>query len=295
MVVSLQVIKFSMLAVLGGILVGCGSTGQSGNKPDIRKQAQECVRKAGVTSEYTMQYVFKDGRERYRVPAKKGVTPEQSRMINACISKGNAEAASASTGTVATSAKAPAALAGNHSYASGTAQTAMQACRAEYHNELRKNRRNTIAVSGGGLSIGQSLLISVAASALGQGAGKSALQFRYKRCMTRAGATPAQIAVEVPASSRARSGRRSRAVMSGGAGYRISGAPVRATTRVAPTTTRTVARRGKSRNGKLALPTQYPLMQGDAALWSTLTLEQQKRAILFLQSGSSIQSSLLGD
>jgi len=47
--------------------------------------------------------------------------------------------------------------------------------------------------------------------------------------------------------------------------------------------------------GILPLPTQYPLEPGDAALWPTLTLEQQQRAILFLQDGSTIKSSLKGD
>lgn len=47
--------------------------------------------------------------------------------------------------------------------------------------------------------------------------------------------------------------------------------------------------------GTLPVPSQYPLMREDAALWANLTMPQQRRAMLFLQSGSTIRSSLLGD
>lgn len=47
--------------------------------------------------------------------------------------------------------------------------------------------------------------------------------------------------------------------------------------------------------GTLPVPRQYPLMRGDAALWDQLTMSQQRRAMLFLQSGSTIRSSLMGD
>ena len=47
--------------------------------------------------------------------------------------------------------------------------------------------------------------------------------------------------------------------------------------------------------GTLPYPGQYPLMSGDSALWPRLTMAQQRRAMLFLQSGSTIQSSLRGD
>jgi hypothetical protein len=43
------------------------------------------------------------------------------------------------------------------------------------------------------------------------------------------------------------------------------------------------------------LPWDFPLMPGDAALWETLTVEQQQRALAFLSDGSTIRSSLLGD
>ncbi len=49
------------------------------------------------------------------------------------------------------------------------------------------------------------------------------------------------------------------------------------------------------RKGKLAVPTGYNLSAADRALWPTLTLAQQKRALAFLKSGSTIQSSLLKD
>lgn len=47
-------------------------------------------------------------------------------------------------------------------------------------------------------------------------------------------------------------------------------------------------------DGKLPLPTAFPLMPGDTALWPTLTLAQQQRALVFLRNGSTIRSSLEG-
>ncbi len=47
--------------------------------------------------------------------------------------------------------------------------------------------------------------------------------------------------------------------------------------------------------GRLPLPNQFPLMNGDAALWPRMTMDQQRRALQFLQTGSTIQSSLQGD
>ena len=47
--------------------------------------------------------------------------------------------------------------------------------------------------------------------------------------------------------------------------------------------------------GQLPIPNEYPLLEGDHELWVTLTAEQQARAMLFLQDGSTIQSSLEGD
>lgn len=47
--------------------------------------------------------------------------------------------------------------------------------------------------------------------------------------------------------------------------------------------------------GNLPVPSQYPLMREDAALWVNLTMAQQRRAMLFLQTGSTIRSSLFGD
>lgn len=51
----------------------------------------------------------------------------------------------------------------------------------------------------------------------------------------------------------------------------------------------------RAQKGKLPLPVGYALLPGDAELWSTLTLAQQQRAMEFLKSGSTIQSSLQGD
>jgi hypothetical protein len=44
--------------------------------------------------------------------------------------------------------------------------------------------------------------------------------------------------------------------------------------------------------GKLALPTQYPLLPGDAELWNSLTRAQQERALTFLKQGGTIRDSL---
>ncbi|MEO8529689.1 MAG: hypothetical protein ABI459_00555 [Deltaproteobacteria bacterium] len=44
--------------------------------------------------------------------------------------------------------------------------------------------------------------------------------------------------------------------------------------------------------GKLPLPTQYPLLAGDAELWPTLTRAQQDRALTFLKQGGTIRDSL---
>ncbi|MEM9715626.1 MAG: hypothetical protein AAF826_03815 [Pseudomonadota bacterium] len=47
--------------------------------------------------------------------------------------------------------------------------------------------------------------------------------------------------------------------------------------------------------GKLPLPTQFPLLPEDIAIWNQLTLEQQERALLFLANGSTISASLKAD
>ncbi|OYX43854.1 MAG: hypothetical protein B7Z02_07820 [Rhodobacterales bacterium 32-67-9] len=54
----------------------------------------------------------------------------------------------------------------------------------------------------------------------------------------------------------------------------------------------TPAPRQQTVRGNLPLPTQYPLMPGDADLWPTLTLAEQQRALLYLKDGSTIRSSL---
>lgn len=274
-----SVIKVALLVLLGGVLIGCSTPNQEGDK----KYAQECVSKAGVTGGYSLVYANDGQGQRYRVPAKAGVTPEQSSRINACIDKGKA------AGAVAASAQTP-------SSTPVTGQAGVRACQVEYNKSVRKNRGSGVLISGGGLSLGQSILASVVTSSIGRGASSGIIQNRYKKCLVRAGASPSQIAAATPANSRSTSGRRSSTIMTGGAGYRapeeMAGRRVR---RPAPSASKTAVRSQKPKDGKLALPTQYPLMKGDAALWPTLTLEQQQRAVLFLQSGSSIRSSLAGD
>ncbi|MCT8161260.1 hypothetical protein [Pseudoruegeria sp. SHC-113] len=43
------------------------------------------------------------------------------------------------------------------------------------------------------------------------------------------------------------------------------------------------------------LPNQFPLLAGDEDLWPTMDDTERQRAVLFLTSGSTIQSSLLED
>ena len=58
--------------------------------------------------------------------------------------------------------------------------------------------------------------------------------------------------------------------------------------------TNSVSRHSRFWNS-LILPSGYPLLPGDIELWLTLTPEQQARALLFLQDGSTIRSSLEAD
>ncbi|MFZ1728241.1 MAG: hypothetical protein WBO29_15850 [Albidovulum sp.] len=82
--------------------------------------------------------------------------------------------------------------------------------------------------------------------------------------------------------------KRGAAALSGGAGYHgaylVPNAPkaVSEPKKKAP----------KAAPGKLPLPVDYPLSPEDEKLWNKLTLEQQKRALLFLQDGSTIAASL---
>jgi len=65
--------------------------------------------------------------------------------------------------------------------------------------------------------------------------------------------------------------------------------------RITRTTYTTSASPAKALRGTLPYPSQYPLMSGDSALWPRMTMAQQRRAMLFLRTGSTIQSSLFGD
>lgn len=44
-----------------------------------------------------------------------------------------------------------------------------------------------------------------------------------------------------------------------------------------------------------SVPSEYPLLPGDAALWQSMSPEQQLRALEFLRDGSTIRSSLQPD
>lgn len=82
--------------------------------------------------------------------------------------------------------------------------------------------------------------------------------------------------------------KRNASALSGGSGYHgayLTDVPESAEPAKTPAPAKPV-------NGKLPLPTQYPLSAEDQQLWNTLTLNQQKRALLFLQDGSTIAASL---
>ncbi|MGB3316580.1 MAG: hypothetical protein WBB85_19445, partial [Albidovulum sp.] len=95
----------------------------------------------------------------------------------------------------------------------------------------------------------------------------------------------------VPAKPRYTDRQRGAAALSGGAGYH--GAYLEGGTGMsyaAPSAT--PVKVPKTPKGKLPLPVQYPLLPGDTELWPTLSREQQDRAMLFLQDGSTIRASL---
>ena len=82
--------------------------------------------------------------------------------------------------------------------------------------------------------------------------------------------------------------KRNAAVLSGGSGYHgayLKEVPAADKTAAKPKPVKGVP-------GKLPVPTQYPLSPEDVTLWNSLTVEKQKRALLFLQDGSTIAASL---
>ncbi|MGL4280073.1 MAG: hypothetical protein ACRCS0_06885 [Albidovulum sp.] len=88
--------------------------------------------------------------------------------------------------------------------------------------------------------------------------------------------------------------QRGASVLSGGAGYH--GAVMEGGTGYAGAQSAAPAtKRKKAPRGKMALPSGYALMPGDEALWYSLTLAQQQRALEFLEDGSTIRSSLEAD
>lgn len=110
----------------------------------------------------------------------------------------------------------------------------------------------------------------------------------YRACLARVGATPDEVRAAANQPSYTPEVRGT-AAMTGGTGYRGS---YRLPGAMPPPVAATPSKAPKPAKGKLPLPTQYPLMPGDAALWPTLTRQQQERAIFFLQHGSTIRSSL---
>lgn len=86
--------------------------------------------------------------------------------------------------------------------------------------------------------------------------------------------------------------KRGASVLSGGAGYH--GANLQKTPNE-PVKAKKPGPVVKAAPGKLPLPAGYALLPGDAELWPTLSREQQERALLFLQDGSTIRASLRTD
>jgi hypothetical protein len=121
----------------------------------------------------------------------------------------------------------------------------------------------------------------------------ASVRSEHLACLDRVGELPAGVTVQktagyVPTSQREKHGSN---VLSGGTGYQTQ-AYSKSTKSSAEIT---AAKPQKTAKGKLPLPTQYPLLAGDAALWPTLTLAEQQRALEFLATGSTIASSLKVD
>lgn len=118
------------------------------------------------------------------------------------------------------------------------------------------------------------------------------LRFIYLECLNHVGELPAGVSftkesAAIPTAERSRYGSN---VLVGGAGYRTD--PFVTKTPQPTVYTRTEI---STNNTGLELPTQYALLPGDEALWKTMSLSQQTRAMSFLASGSTIASSLQGD
>jgi hypothetical protein len=163
----------------------------------------------------------------------------------------------------------------------GEYATNAEQCKGAYDDVRSQFRRKTAGQIGPGTGL---------AKAIVRGQQESA----YQDCLARVGATPAQISRAAPLAYTGR--QRGAALLSGGAGYRGSylyggagSGPALAAAPQAP------VKAPPTPKGKLPLPVEYPLLPGDAELWPTLTLEQQKRALLFLKDGSTIRASLRTD
>lgn len=117
------------------------------------------------------------------------------------------------------------------------------------------------------------------------------LRFIYLECLNHVGELPAGVTYErrtahIPSAQRSRYGS---SVLAGGSGYRTD--PYQSK-KPKPTVYKNPV---ETSSTGLELPTQYALLPGDEALWKSMSLSQQTRAISFLASGSTIASSLKGD
>jgi len=280
-------LQHGLSGLLGVAIMGCATANDAADT----QLARACVAEAGVPYGYQLNRVSTGGKTTITVPASSRVSPEQSAAINTCIAQNDTQNnTAAAAGTRPNYANAPAGF-----------PTTAQACYNDYQQKRKDARAAGVFVPNG------NALAVLIGTAIGKGIVSGVNERRYKECLMRVGATASEVAAlqtqNTRRSSNPRTRQQSNAVMTGGAGYRISNAPQREYAPVATPPVRTPAKSAprKTRTaqsavgGTLPFPNSYATLRGDEALWRTLTLAQQRRALQFLQTGSTIRSSLQGD
>lgn len=160
----------------------------------------------------------------------------------------------------------------------GLYATNAEQCKGAYDEVRAQFRRNTVGQYGPGTGVGKAIV-------------RGQQERAYQECLARVGASVGGAAESSP---RYTDRQRGAVVLSGGSGYHGSyleggtGTTYVTSERIPSNVTKVPA----TPNGKLPLPAHYPLMPGDAELWPALSREQQERALLFLQDGSTIRASL---
>ncbi|MEM6386324.1 MAG: hypothetical protein AAF718_08835 [Pseudomonadota bacterium] len=66
-------------------LTACGGGSTSQNASESQTLMLECVKKAGITGQFTSSYTFADGVERRVIKVGNGVSQAQADAANACI------------------------------------------------------------------------------------------------------------------------------------------------------------------------------------------------------------------